>query len=116
LETEIARRSETEEAVSRLAAIVESSEDAIASKDLNGIIRSWNASAERMFEYKAEEIIGKPVTLVIPPELHKDEAMILSKIRRGERIEHLETERATKSGCLHADCLTTDKHLQANAT
>ena len=98
LETEIARRSETEEAVSRLAAIVESSEDAIASKDLNGIIRSWNASAERMFEYKAEEIIGKPVTLVIPPELHKDEAMILSKIRRGERIEHFETVRVTKSG------------------
>ena len=98
LETEIARRSETEEALSRLAAIVESSEDAIASKDLNGIIRSWNASAERMFEYKAEEIIGKPVTLVIPPELHKDEAMILSKIRRGERIEHFETVRVTKSG------------------
>ena len=82
----------------RLAAIVESSEDAIASKDLNGIITSWNASAERMFGYKAEEIIGKPVITIIPPELHKDEDMILGKIRRGERLEHFETVRITKSG------------------
>ncbi|HEY6967900.1 MAG TPA: PAS domain S-box protein [Candidatus Angelobacter sp.] len=82
----------------RLAAIVESSEDAIASKDLNGIITSWNASAERMFGYRAEEIIGRPVTTIIPPELHKDEDMILGKIRRGERIEHFETMRMTKNG------------------
>ena len=67
----------------RLAAIVESSQDAIASKDLNGVVTSWNASAERIFGWKAEEIIGKPITIIIPPELHKDEEMILSRIRRG---------------------------------
>ena len=81
-----------------LSAIVESSDDAIASKDLNGIITSWNKSAERLFGYTAEEIIGKSVLLIIPPELHKDEAMILSKIRRGERIDHFETVRVTRSG------------------
>jgi PAS domain S-box-containing protein len=83
---------------SYLAAIVESSDDAIASKDLNGIVTSWNRSAERLFGYMAEEIIGKPITLVIPPELHKDEQAILSKIRRGEKIEHFETVRLRKSG------------------
>src|SRR5579859_1956448 len=82
----------------RLATIVESSDDAIISKDLNGIITSWNNAAERLFGYKAEEIVGKPITTVIPPELHRDEDMILAKIRRGERIEHFETVRITKSG------------------
>lgn len=83
---------------SYLAAIVESSDDAIASKDLNGIVTSWNRSAERLFGYKPEEIIGKPITLIIPPELHQDEQTILSKIRRGEKIEHFETVRLRKSG------------------
>ena len=83
---------------SYLAAIVESSDDAIASKDLNGIVTSWNRSAERLFGYKPEEIIGKPITLVIPPELHHDEQTILSKIRRGEKIEHFETVRLRKDG------------------
>lgn len=87
-----------EEAQRLLAAIVESSDDAIASKDLNGIVTSWNKSAEKLFGYSAEEMIGKPITLIIPPELHPDETMILSKIRRGERIEHFETVRVTKSG------------------
>ncbi|HYY70742.1 MAG TPA: PAS domain S-box protein [Terriglobales bacterium] len=98
LEDEIARRREAQQAASKLAAIVESSEDAIVSKDLNGIVSSWNASAERIFGYKAEEIIGKPITLIIPPELHSEEEMILSRIRAGERIEHFETVRVTKSG------------------
>jgi PAS domain S-box-containing protein len=98
LEAEAARSRGTLETAAKLAAIVESSEDAIASKDLNGIITSWNASAERMFGYKAEEIIGKPVLLLIPPELHKDEEMILGKIRRGERIDHFETVRVAKNG------------------
>ncbi|HEY4675934.1 MAG TPA: PAS domain S-box protein, partial [Candidatus Angelobacter sp.] len=80
------------------AAIVESSDDAIASKDLNGVITSWNKSAEKLFGYTANEIIGKPVTLIIPPELHHDEDMILSKIRRGEKIEHFETIRVHKNG------------------
>ena len=83
---------------SYLAAIVESSDDAIASKDLNGIVTSWNRSAERLFGYKPEEIIGKPILLVIPPELHQDEQTILSKIRRGEKIEHFETVRLRKNG------------------
>lgn len=92
------RRRESQDAAAKLAAIVESSEDAIASKDLNGIVTSWNASAERMFGYTAKEIVGQPITLIIPPELHTDEEMILGKIRRGERIEHFETVRITKHG------------------
>ncbi|HWC17378.1 MAG TPA: PAS domain S-box protein [Terriglobales bacterium] len=96
--TDITERKKAEVMRSRLAAIVESSDDAIASKDLDGIVTSWNASAERMFGYKAEEIIGKPVTLIIPPELQQDEPMILSKIRRGEKIDHFETVRITKNG------------------
>jgi PAS domain S-box-containing protein len=95
---DISRQKKLEEAALRLAAIVESSDDAIASKDLNGIITSWNRSAEKLFGYKAEEIIGKPVTVIIPRELHHDEPMILSKIRRGEKIEHFETIRLHKSG------------------
>lgn len=95
---DITRQKKLEEAALRLAAIVESSDDAIASKDLNGIITSWNRSAEKLFGYSAEEIIGKSVLLIIPPELHHDEDMILSKIRRGERIEHFETIRLHKNG------------------
>jgi len=95
---DISTRKEIYEASRQLAAIVESSDDAIASKDLNGIITSWNQSAERLFGYKAEEIIGKPVTLIIPRELHQDEPMILAKLRRGERIEHFETVRVKKNG------------------
>ena len=95
---DITRQKKLEEAALRLAAIVESSDDAIASKDLNGIITSWNRSAEKLFGYTAEEIIGKPVTLIIPPELHHDEDMILSKIRRGQKIEHFETIRVHKNG------------------
>src|SRR6185369_8807641 len=81
-----------------LTALIESADDAIISKTLEGIITSWNAGAERIFGYTAEEIIGKPVTTIIPPELHPDEDVILSRIRRGERIEHFETVRLTKSG------------------
>lgn len=95
---DITRQKKLEEAALRLAAIVESSDDAIASKDLNGIITSWNRSAEKLFGYTAEEIIGKPVLVIIPPELHHDEDIILSKIRRGEKIEHFETIRLHKSG------------------
>ena len=98
LEGEVEQRKRAEADSRKLAAIVQSSEDAIVSKDLNGIVSSWNAAAERMFGYTAGEIIGKPILLVIPPELHQDEDVILGRIRRGERIEHFETVRLTKSG------------------
>jgi PAS domain S-box-containing protein len=81
-----------------LAAIVESSEDAVISKDLNSIIMSWNESAERLFGYTAEEAIGKPVTILIPTERHDEEPAILARIRSGERVEHYETIRQRKDG------------------
>jgi PAS domain S-box-containing protein len=87
-----------DEARLRLAAIVESSDDAIVSKNLAGIITSWNAAAERIFGYTAAEMVGKPITTIIPPELHDEEREILSKLFRGERIEHFETIRVTKAG------------------
>ena len=81
-----------------LAAIVESSDDAIVSKDLDGVITSWNQGAERIFGYSAEEVVGKSITMLIPPERHGEEATILERLRRGERIEHFETERVRKDG------------------
>jgi PAS domain S-box-containing protein len=95
---DIRRQKELEEAARRLAAIVESSDDAIASKDLNGLVTSWNQSAEKLLGYRAEEIIGKPVTMIIPPELQRDEHMILSRIRQGGKIDHFETIRLHKNG------------------
>ncbi len=82
----------------RLAAIVESSDDAIISKDLNAIIRSWNKGAERVFGYAAEEVIGKPITILIPTDRLAEEKEILKRIRRGERVEHFETVRVCKDG------------------
>jgi PAS domain S-box-containing protein len=89
-----------EEAAQRLAAIVESSDDAIVSKGLDGIIATWNPGAERLFGYTAEEAIGKPVTILIPPDHLDEEPEILARIRRGERIEHYETIRRRKDGGL----------------
>jgi PAS domain S-box-containing protein len=84
----------------RLAAIVETSADAIASKDLNGIVTSWNHGAERLFGYTAREIIGKPITVVIPADHQDEERDILARIRRGERVEHYETVRVRQDGSL----------------
>jgi len=84
----------------RLAAIVDSSHDAIVSKDLNGLITTWNRGAERLFGYTAEEVIGKPVTVVIPADRHNEEPEILERIRRGERVDHFETVRLHKDGTL----------------
>lgn len=95
---DIGEKKRADEAQMKLAAIVECSDDAIVSKDLTGIITSWNAAAERILGYRADEIIGSPILTIIPPELHKDEAEILRKIQAGERIEHFETVRVTKSG------------------
>jgi PAS domain S-box-containing protein len=83
-----------------LASIVASSEDAIVSKDLDGTITSWNRGAERLFGYTAEEAIGQPITFVIPQDRQDEERTILTRIRRGERIEHFETVRRHKNGNL----------------
>ncbi len=93
-------------AAAHLAAIVESSDDAIISKTLDGIIRSWNAGAERIFGWSATEAIGRPVTLIIPPERLQEEQHILETLRRGERIEHFETTRVSKDGHLVEISLT----------
>ena len=83
-----------------LAAIVESSEDAIISKSVNGIITSWNKSAERLFGFSAAEAIGQPITIIVPPNLLDEEATIIASIRAGRRIEHYETVRCRKDGTL----------------
>jgi len=93
-------RKRAEQYERRLAAIVESSDDAILSKDLNGIINSWNSGAERLFGYTAEEVIGKSILMLIPPDHADEEPKILERIRRGERIEHYETIRRRKDGTL----------------
>ena len=95
LERQLARTEQTE---SRLAAIVESSEDAIIGKTLDGTITSWNAAATRLFGYTAEEIIGKSVLLLVPPERYDEEREIFRKLKAGERIASQETRRVTKSG------------------
>jgi PAS domain S-box-containing protein len=91
---------DAEKARHRLIAIVESSVDAIVGKDLNGIITSWNQGAERIFGYSEDEVLGKPVIILIPPEYQDEEPNILERIRRGERIAHYETVRRRKDGTL----------------
>jgi PAS domain S-box-containing protein len=97
---DVTERKRADEAAQRLAAIVESSDDAIISKDTQGVIKTWNKGAERIFGYAAEEVIGKPVTILMPPERVDEEPTILARIRRGERMEHYETVRRRKDGTL----------------
>ncbi len=95
---DVTDRRRAAEAQAFLAAIIESSDDAILSKTLDGVIRSWNAGAERLFGYTAAEAVGRPITLIIPPDRYDEEAAILARLRRGERIDHYETVRLAKGG------------------
>jgi two-component system CheB/CheR fusion protein len=101
---------------SNLAAIVASSDDAIISKTLDGVISSWNQAAERIFGYAADEVIGKPVTILIPPTHIDEEPAILEKLRQGERIDHYETVRKRKDGVLIHVSLTVSPIKDANGS
>ena len=95
---DVSERRRDEIARARLAAIVESSEDAILSKTLDGVIRTWNVGAERLFGFTADEAVGRPITLIIPDDRLDEERNILARLSRGERIEHYETIRQAKDG------------------
>ncbi|HEU5396432.1 MAG TPA: PAS domain S-box protein, partial [Verrucomicrobiae bacterium] len=113
---DVTARHRAEAGLQRLAAIIESSDDAIVSKDLNTIINSWNSGAERIFGYKAQEIIGKPVTTLIPPDRLPEEIEILERIRRGDRVQHYETVRRRKDGRLIDVSLTISPVKDASGT
>jgi PAS domain S-box-containing protein len=100
----------------RLAAIVESSDDAIVSKDLNGIVLSWNQAAERMFGYTAEDMIGTSIRRIIPADRQSEEDTVLESIRAGRRVDHFETIRRTRDGRLVPISLTVSPILDANGT
>ena len=95
---DISERRRDEETHALLAAIVDSSEDAVISKRIDGIITSWNAAAERMFEYTVAEAVGQPITIIIPRDRLNEESMIIGRLRQGERVDHFATVRVTKSG------------------
>src|SRR5437762_13667747 len=93
LEEQVAQLKNLEIASAHLTAIVESSDDGIISKNLEGIILSWNKGAERIFGYTSEEIVGKSVTVLMPRDRYNEEPSILERLKRGERIDHYETVR-----------------------
>jgi PAS domain S-box-containing protein len=95
---DITGRKRAEEQLAHMAAVVESADDAIVSKTLDGVVKSWNTGAARIFGYEPEEMIGRPITVIIPPELHHEEADILSRIRAGQRVDHFVTTRVAKDG------------------
>ncbi|MBV9618192.1 MAG: PAS domain S-box protein, partial [Verrucomicrobia bacterium] len=113
---DVTERKKAEAAAMRLAAVVQTSGDAIAAKTLNGIVTDWNKSAERIFGYTAKEMIGKSILTVIPRERHKEETEILRRIRRGELIDHYETVRRRKDGKLIDVSLTISPVTDANGT
>ncbi len=110
----ITERKKLDEGAAQLAAIVESSEDAIVSKTLDGVILTWNGAAETLYGYTQEEAIGQPMTVLLPPDRLSEETEILERIARGERVEHFETVRQRKNGELTQVSLTIspirDKH------
>jgi PAS domain S-box-containing protein len=87
-----------EEELFQHAAIVESSEDAIISKNLDGVVLTWNAAAQHIFGYTGAEVVGRPLTFLAPPERQHEESEIFQKLKAGERVEHYETVRVTKAG------------------
>ena len=95
---DITEQRNAEQASGLLAAIVDSSDDAIISKNLDGVIMSWNKGAERIFGHLAEDAVGKHITLIIPKDRHEEETNILERLRRGERVDHFETVRIRKDG------------------
>ncbi|WP_206366254.1 sensor histidine kinase [Sphingomonas flavalba] len=100
----------------RLAAIVESSDDAIVGKTLDGTITSWNKAAERLFGYREDEILGRSILTLIPPERQHEEHEIVARLRRGERVQHFETERCRKDGSRVPVSLTVSPILRADGT
>ena len=114
--TEAQRRLALERDARHLAAIVDSSDDAIVSKDLNSIVTSWNAAAEAMFGFSADEMIGKSIRLLIPDDRQQEEDHVLARIRRGERVEHYETIRRRKDGTLLPVSLTVSPILNQDGT
>ena len=96
--TDITAQKQSEKATNLLAAIVDSSDDAIVSKNLDGIITSWNQSAERLFGYTAEEAIGQHITMIIPPDRRSEETEFIARLRAGQRIDHFDTIRQRKDG------------------
>jgi PAS domain S-box-containing protein len=111
---DVTARKTAELAAEHLAAVVESSTDAIISKDLNGVITSWNPGAERLFGYTAQEAIGQPITLLFPADRLDEEVDIVARIRRGERVDHYDTVRRKKSGRLVDISLTVSPVRDAN--
>jgi len=99
-------RREIELSQARLAAIVDSSDDVIISKTLDGVITTWNRAAERLFGWTEAEAVGQPITLIIPPERRTEEDEVLARLRRGERVDHFETIRVAKDGQLRAMSIT----------
>jgi len=106
-------RERADRAARRLAAIIESSDDAIVSKDLNGIVMSWNRSAERMFGYTAEEMIGESIRRIIPADRQGEEDQVLEQVRRGQKVDHFETLRRRKDGSLVPISLTVSPIINA---
>lgn len=103
---DVTQRRQADETQARLAAIVQSCDDAIVGKTLEGIVTTWNQGAERILGYRADEMIGQPITRIIPPERHAEEDYILGRLRRGEVVDHYETVRITKDG----------RHIHASLT
>ncbi len=111
---DVSGRAQLDRAARHLAAIVESSDDAIVSKDLNGIVRSWNVAAERMFGYRPDEMIGQSIRKLIPADRQSEEDEVLAQLRRGQKVDHFETVRQRRDGTLIPISLTISPILDAD--